>query len=284
MNVITMNHRKQLSRCALLALGGWALACAPASMAAVANVSIVDFAFQPASVTININDQVKWTWAGSSMHSSTSDTSLWDSGIQTTGATFTHTFSSAGNFPYHCVVHTFMTASVTVQAANVPPTITITNPPNGAILSAPASLTLAAAAADSDGSVTDVQFFQGTTSLGNVATAPYSLAVNNLSAADYTFSAVATDNGGATATNAITVHVVAPVPITLSVPQKPSPTSFQFQYTANAGLSYVVLRSGDLFSWTPINTNTSASSTVVFQDNNVPTTAAYYRVARLPNP
>ena len=130
-------------------------------------------------------------------------------------------------------------------AANTSPSVTITNPLDGATLAAPASLVLKATTSDSDGTVTNIQFFQGAASLGNVAASPYSVAVNNLAAGDYTFSAVATDNGGLTATNQITVHVVNPITVNVgggSV-QRPVSTSFQFAYSANVGLSYVIQRS-----------------------------------------
>jgi hypothetical protein len=117
-----------------------------------------------------------------------------------------------------------------------------------------------------------------------VTSRPYSVAVNNLGAGDYTFSAVATDDGGLSATNAIVVHVVTPVPIVLSAILRPSPTSFQFSYSANVGLQYIVLRSGDLSSFTPISTNTAASNPVTFLDNGAAGAANFYRVGRLPNP
>lgn len=108
----------------LLGLGWGAFGSPRPGMAAVANVSIVDFAFSPNSTTINVNDQVTWTWVGSAPHSTTSDGGLWDSGVNDQGSMFTHTFTTAGDFPYHCVVHPFMTAAITVQAAaNVPPAI-----------------------------------------------------------------------------------------------------------------------------------------------------------------
>ncbi len=95
---------------------------ATSALAVSANVSIVDFAFNPSAVSINVNDSVTWTWAGSFSHSSTSDnTNLWNSGILGNGATFSHTFKSAGSFPYHCVVHPFMTASVTVHGQTATP-------------------------------------------------------------------------------------------------------------------------------------------------------------------
>jgi hypothetical protein len=132
-----------------------------------------------------------------------------------------------------------MMAAITVQAANMPPTIAITNPPNGSVLAFPATFSIGAKASDTDGSVTKVLFLQGTTSLGNIKNSPHLVTVNNLTAGDYTFSAVASDNGGLHATNAITVHVVAPAPIALSGLERLSATSFQFSYSAVSGLRYV---------------------------------------------
>ena len=107
----------------LFALASWILASAPSTRAAVTNVNIIDFAFSPRMVAISVNDQVKWTWTGSAPHTTTSDTGLWDSGITGHGSSFTNTFSTAGNFPYHCDVHPFMTGSVAVESANAPPSI-----------------------------------------------------------------------------------------------------------------------------------------------------------------
>src|SRR5712675_2289503 len=130
----------------LISYSGWGLVCLPLALsAATANVSIVNFAFSPTSVNINVNDSVKWTWAGSP-HSTTSDTGLWESGVLGTGATFTHTFTSAGSFPFHCSVHPFMTGTISVQSANVPPTIGITNPTNDSVSAAPVTFTLTATA------------------------------------------------------------------------------------------------------------------------------------------
>jgi plastocyanin len=283
---------EHLSLPALCALAGWAFVCPLPALAAVTNVFIASFNYTPPAVTINANDTVQWTW-NASPHSTTSDAGdavLWDSGtLLPTGSTFPLTFPSAGTFPYHCTLHVgapfFMKGSVTVLAvANVPPTVTVTNPPNGSVLSAPATIALAATASDSDGSVTNVQFFQGTASLANVTSSPYSVVVNNLAAGDNTFSAVATDNGGLRATNAIVVHVVTPVPVVLSAVQRPSPTSFQFSYSANVGLQYIVQRSGALPSFTPIGTNTAASNPVTFLDNGATGAVNFYRVHLVPNP
>ena len=92
--------------------------------------------FSPSSVTIHLGDQVKWTW-GSSFHSTTSGSpgqpnGIWDSGLQNQGATFTHTFNSAGTFPYYCISHggcCNMVGTVMVVNASPTPTPTPTSTP-----------------------------------------------------------------------------------------------------------------------------------------------------------
>ena len=281
---ITLRLANQLLRLIRYGLVGCGLVCLPLALsAATANVSIVNFAFSPSSVNINVSDSVKWTWAGSP-HSTTSNTGLWESGVQGTGATFTHTFIFAGSFPFHCSVHPFMTGTITVQSVDVPPTVTIFNPTNGSVFAAPATLALTATASEADGSVTNVEFFQGGTSLAKIMKAPYSVSVNNLAGGDYALSAVATDNSGVRATNSITIHVVTPVAVALSSPNRVSATLFQFRYTANPGLSYLVQRSANLQDWTPISTNTATGNPTSFSDNAAMGTVNFYRVQLLPNP
>ena len=90
--------------------------------------------FSPASVTIHPGDQVKWTWS-SSGHSTTSGSpgqpsGIWDSGIHNQGATFTHTFNSAGTFPYYCIPHGGCCNMVgTVVVVNASPTPMPTSTP-----------------------------------------------------------------------------------------------------------------------------------------------------------
>src|SRR5712675_3301288 len=104
-----------LSQWVFAALAACALISSPPVLASsVTNVSIGDFFFSPAAVTINVNDQVKWTWIGSAGHTTTSNNGLWDSGVKGNGSTFVSTFTTAGSFAYHCTVHPFMTAAITV--------------------------------------------------------------------------------------------------------------------------------------------------------------------------
>lgn len=95
--------------------------------------------------------------------------------------------------------------NVTVNAGNLPPSVTITNPVENASISGSANFNVQASATDSDGTVTNVQFFDGTNSLGNKATSPYNLSVRP-GLGLHTLTAVASDNLGATATSA-PVHI-----------------------------------------------------------------------------
>jgi len=246
--------------------------------------------FTPATTNIAAGDQVIWVWGGSFMHSSTSDTNgLWDSGLSMAPHSFTNQFISAGTFPYHCTLHASsgMRGSIIVTAPNSPPSVTITNPVTGTVLAAPANVTIQAAASDPDpgGTVTNVQFLVGSVSLTNQAAAPYFAVTNNLAAGSYTLSAIASDNLGAKATNAVNISVVTPLALVISTPQKIA-ASFQFSYGVNTGLTYIVQRSTNLVvsNWISIFTNKAASNPVVFVDNSATNSAGFYRVGRLPNP
>jgi len=224
-----MSPFRNVFRSTLWSLAVLAGGLGPSARAAMTNVSVVDFAFSPATVAIKPNDSVKWSWTGNN-HSTTSTTGLWNSGVHNAGFIFTNTFANSGTFPYMCTVHTFMTGSVIVSnAANQLPTVTITNPPNNSVFNAPASFTLAASASDPDGTVSQVEFFRGATSLGADTTSPYSVPVNNLAAGTYTFSAVATDNASGKTTNSIIV--IANALPTVSITNPVSGATFAAPWT-----------------------------------------------------
>ena len=112
-------------------------------------------------------------------------------------------------------ITTSSVVNITVVSSNTPPTVSITSPVNNATFNAPAAIVVNATAADTDGTITKVEFFQGTTKLGEDVTAPYSFSWNNVAAGTYSLTAVATDNDAATTTSsAITVNVYATSSIT----------------------------------------------------------------------
>ena len=106
-----------------------AVAAVSPAIAAEIGVSIVDLAFEPATVTVAQGDTVTWTVTKSvgAPHSVTSGKlneanagTLFDSGsdgLKDDGQAFTYTFKEAGTFDYFCRVHPVdMTGQVIVLA------------------------------------------------------------------------------------------------------------------------------------------------------------------------
>ena len=98
---------------------------------------------------------------------------------------------------------------VNVTRGNSSPSITLTQPTNGATFAAPATVNLAATASDLDGTVTKVEFFNGSTKLSEDTTAPYSFTWSGVPVGTYTLTARATDDLGATTASAASTITVA---------------------------------------------------------------------------
>ena len=102
--------------------------------------------------------------------------------------------------------------------SNLAPTIILTGPTDGAQITSPNSFNLTVNAADADGSIAKVEFYNGTTLLGTATTAPYSYTWANVPVGNYSLTAIATDNhGGQTDSPAISVSAIANVPPTVSL-------------------------------------------------------------------
>ncbi|MCF4102194.1 DUF4082 domain-containing protein [Gillisia sp. M10.2A] len=103
----------------------------------------------------------------------------------------------------------------TSTALNIEPSITLSSPINNTDLTTPTDIIFEASASDADGSITKVEFFQGSTKLGEDLSSPYSFNWSNVATGNYILTAVATDNEGATTTSvAVNVSVVDPqVPV-----------------------------------------------------------------------
>lgn len=76
-------------------------------------ISITDFTFTPANLTIKKGTVVTWTNNGQTMHT-VDITGSASSGDLNHGQTFSHTFSSTGSFSYHCAHHGTMLGLITV--------------------------------------------------------------------------------------------------------------------------------------------------------------------------
>jgi hypothetical protein len=96
---------------------------------------------------------------------------------------------------------------------NLAPTVTLTSPSDGLLVTFPATITLAANAADSDGSVMKVAFFDnGTNKLGEDALPPYSFSWSNAVVGSHVLTAVVTDDLGSTGVSTPVTVVVNGAP------------------------------------------------------------------------
>ncbi len=79
-------------------------------------VRIVDYAYQPTTLTVARGDTVVWTNEDNASHTVTSEGgSELSSAYLKKGESFSHTFTSTGAFPYYCQPHTWMKATVVVK-------------------------------------------------------------------------------------------------------------------------------------------------------------------------
>ena len=104
--------------------------------ATIADVSVVDFAFEPDVVTITVGSTVRWTRSSNTFtHTTTSDMNVWDSGPLAADVPFMHTFDMPGIYLYHCAIHPFMQGVVMViNSPSQPPTnVTINGPVVGEV-------------------------------------------------------------------------------------------------------------------------------------------------------
>ena len=103
---------------------------------------------------------------------------------------------------------TVTVAATTTTTTNKAPTVSLTSPANGSQFKAPATVTLTATASDSDGTISKVEFYNGSTLVATDTTSPYSVTFTGVAAGTYTVKARAYDNKGASTTStAVTVTV-----------------------------------------------------------------------------
>lgn len=79
------------------------------------SVSIANFAFNPATITIPALTEVTFTNNDSTVHTVTADDGSFDSGQIAPRKIFRHAFETPGTFGYHCLIHTTMKGGVVVE-------------------------------------------------------------------------------------------------------------------------------------------------------------------------
>ena len=169
--------------------------------------------------------------------------------------------------------------------SNTPPTVAVTSPANGATFNQGDSITLNASAADSDGTVATVAFYQGSVQLGADTAPPFSYVWTDVTAGTYSLTARATDNNGAvTSSTPVTIMVLPPPDTTPpTAPLNPIATATSTSTVAltwnaasdNVGVTgYSIYRNGVLigtataanFTDTGLNAATAYSYTITARD------------------
>ena len=83
-----------------------------------AKVSIVNLAYSPSAITVPAGTTVMWTNMDPVSHTVTADDNSFNSGLIPPGQTYSHTFTTPGAVPYHCLVHPFMHGMIVVSSAS----------------------------------------------------------------------------------------------------------------------------------------------------------------------
>ncbi|AHJ99786.1 carbohydrate-binding protein [Hymenobacter swuensis] len=164
--------------------------------------------------------------------------------------------------------------SLTASTAptNVAPTVSLTSPANGATFTVPASITINANAADPDGSISKVEFYQGSTLLGTDTSSPYSYSWTGVTAGTYSLTAKATDNAGAVTTSGAVSVTVGSTPAAQAIPGKIEAESFTAQQGTDketttdtgGGQNVDYFDTGDWLDYT-VNVATAGSYTAQFR-------------------
>ena len=85
----------------------------PAPATGPAAITISNFSFTPATLTVAVGSTVTWTNTDATAHAVRFTDQ--DGPQIATGASYSRTFSTAGSYTYQCSIHPYMTGTVVVQ-------------------------------------------------------------------------------------------------------------------------------------------------------------------------
>jgi hypothetical protein len=180
-------------------------------------------------------------------------------GTSTTN-TFSYTLTNvvAGNYSITAKATdngglTFTSSVINFTVSNpIKPTVSITSPANNASFVPPANISITANAADANGTVTKVEFYNGTTLLGTDAASPYSYSWTNVPLGTYVITAIATDNDGNTTTSTAVNITVAKVPCVGTAVNG----DYSYEVYTDAGKAY--------YKFKPLSPITGSSSAIIY--------------------
>jgi plastocyanin len=91
---------------------------ATVTAAASSGVIIKNFKYSPSTSSVHVGDTITWTNQDIAPHTATAKDGSFNTGTINKGKSGSHTFTTAGTFPYICSIHPSMKASVTVLGSS----------------------------------------------------------------------------------------------------------------------------------------------------------------------
>lgn len=154
--------------------------------------------------------------------------------------------------------------------ANQPPSVAISSPVNGSSYTSGSTIAISANATDADGTISKVEFYQGSAKLGEDNTSPFSYSWVGVPAGTYALTARAYDNLGASTASGV-VNITVSTPSLVTVSSRISTGNDDVEENTKGG---VVLNSDDLEL--VYDTKTTGNQTVglLFRNLNIPVGAS----------
>ncbi|MES2439015.1 MAG: Ig-like domain-containing protein [Verrucomicrobiota bacterium] len=165
---------------------------------------------------------------------------------------------------------------------NLLPTVVLTSPSIGAAVFPTDPITLAASAADPDGTMNRIEFWADGNLLGQDTTPPYSWNwTSGLKTGLHSVWAVAYDGANASTTSAAVEVRSLPFvvhPVSVQRLTHPDRVAFTLGTTVPAGRGYAIEWSDDLTHWTPLQSGISTGSPIEVTDTAVGAEQRFYRM------
>lgn len=133
-------------------------------------------------------------------------------------------------------------ASFSASSGSIP-TVSITSPANNTTFSNPSNIIINANAASAGGTITKVEFYNGTTKIGEDVTAPFSYTWMNVTSGSYALKARAINNTGQVNTSAAVNIIVGSCPTPIITPSGPTTMC---SGTVTLRTAYI---SGNMYQW-----------------------------------
>lgn len=178
----------------------------------------------------------------------------------TQAGSYTITVSLDGTLTTASQTYSLMISGGSAVESNPPPTIALTSPADGSAFLPETPITISATASDlsiggAAGTVSQVEFFNGASSIGVDTTAPYGISWNPPASGSYTISAKATDLENATASSTVASITV--------LSGNGTPVISSFTPTSGTGGALVILSGANFVNVSSVSFNGIAAAFTV---------------------